>query len=69
MLLNITTLIYLTKIKTSFSYSTYPWKMVLKTCLNMNKAVEMDSNLAKFLKEAAFALAYPLSKIINLSES
>ena len=37
------------------------------SCLNVNKDARIDQIPAKFLKEAAHVLAYPLSKIINLS--
>ena len=35
-------------------------------CLNINKEAGIDQISAKFLKEAADLLAYPLSRIINL---
>ena len=37
------------------------------SCLNVNKAAEMDQIPAKPLKEAADVFAYPLSKVMNLS--
>ena len=37
------------------------------SCLNVNKDAGIDQIPAKFLKESAHVLAYPLSKIINLS--
>ena len=66
----ITTLIYITIKETNFSYSTYP-KMLLKalSCLDMNKAARMDQIPAKFLKEVAGVLAYPLSRIIIIYET
>ena len=36
------------------------------SCLNINKAAGMDQIPAKFLKEAADVVAYPLSRFINL---
>ena len=44
--------------------------MLLKknlSCVNTNKAAGMDQISAKFPKEAADMLAYPLSRIIDLS--
>ena len=61
--LKFTILVYLTIKETNITYSTYP---KILSCLNINKAVGMDQIPAKFLKEAADVVAYPLSRFINL---
>ena len=61
--LRFTILVYLTIKETNITYSTYP---KILSCLNINKAAGMDQIPAKFLKEAADVVAYPLSRFINL---
>lgn len=60
----ITILIYLTINETSFSYFEDFVTKIL-SWLNGNKIAQMDKIPTKLLKEAADALHYPLSKIIN----
>ena len=56
--------------KSNFSYSTHPkiFKKIL-SCFKAKETASMDQIPAEALKEAANVLAYPLAKIINLSQT